>query len=283
MESGESEGPQLGDGGESEGPQPGDSGESAEPQLEVSDESESPHPLDELLSKHDDLARGEPQISANIGAQLKHMDLESLPLTVRRRIRDVAARHKPAKVVEVGAGIGHLSAWLFDLWQDEEYRPERYAMVEAGGKFGVILTRLQQRFEARKWADVVVGEWLDIVANANAWSAAFATTPDVAAPEAPPIPVPIDLCIVDVGWKRQIECVMAAVPLLSDDGLLLTNEPEVPTGDLDILEGEEASAEEAKVAAFNGWITLVKMLNETHDVGFVPMFGGTLVGIKRKG
>ena len=68
MESGESEGPQLGDGGESEGPQPGDSGESAEPQLEVSDESESPHPRDALLSKQDGLARGEPQISANVGA-----------------------------------------------------------------------------------------------------------------------------------------------------------------------------------------------------------------------
>ena len=268
--------------GESEDPQLGESEESEDPQLGESEESEDPHPLDEMLSKSEDLTRGEPQISVNIGAQLKHMDLESLPLTVRRRIRDVAARKRPQTVVEVGAGIGHLSAWLFDLWQDEEFRPERYAMVEAGGKFGVILTRLQQRFEARKWADVVVGDWLDIVATANAWKAAFATTPDIAAPQPPPIPVPIDLCVVDVGWKKQIECVMAAVPLLSEEGLLLTNEPEVPTGDLDVLEGEEAKAEEAKVAAFNGWITLVKMLNETHDVGFVPMFGGTLVGIQRR-
>ena len=86
----------------------------------MENESEEPeHPLDGLLSKHEELVREEPQIAANIGEQLKHMDLESLPLTVRRRIRDVAARHKPANVVEVGAGIGHLSAWLFDLWQDE--------------------------------------------------------------------------------------------------------------------------------------------------------------------
>jgi len=27
---------------------------------------------------------------------------------------------------------------------------------------------------------------------------------------------------------------------------------------------------------------LIKMLNETHDVGFVPMFAGTLIGIKRR-
>ncbi len=247
-------------------------------------ESEEPeHPLDGLLFKHDELVRKEPQIAANIGEQLKHMDLESLPLTVRRRIRDVAARHKPANVVEVGAGIGHLSAWLFDLWQDEEFRPDRYAMVEAGGKFGIILTRLMRRYEASEWADVVVAEWLDIVANVSAWNAAFATTPDIAALEAPPIPHPIDLCIVDVGWKRQVECVMAAIPLLSNNGLLLTNEPDVPTGDLASLEGDEASSEEAKVAAFNEWITLVKMLNDTHNIGFVPMFGGTLVGIQRKG
>jgi len=66
---------------------------------------------------------------------------------------------------------------------------------------------------------------------------------------------------------------MGAIPLLGEDGLLLTSEPEVPTED---------EVDEEKVAAFNEWIMLIKMLNETHDVGFVPMFGGTLIGIKRR-
>jgi hypothetical protein len=94
------------------------------------------HPLDELLSKSEVLSRNEPEVAANIGEQLKHMELQSLPLSVRRRIRDVIARVKPQNVVEVGAGIGHLSAWLYDLWQDEELQPERYVLVEGGGKFG---------------------------------------------------------------------------------------------------------------------------------------------------
>jgi hypothetical protein len=66
---------------------------------------------------------------------------------------------------------------------------------------------------------------------------------------------------------------MAAIPLLGKDGLLLTAEPEVPT---------ENDSDEDKITAFNEWITLIKLVHETHDVGFVPMFNGTLVGIKRK-
>ena len=233
---------------------------------------EEEHPLDELLSKSELLNRKEPEVAANIGEQLLHMELQSLPLSVRRRIRDVVARVKPQNVVEVGAGIGHLSAWLYDLWQDDDMRPERYVLVEGGGKFGVILKRLMQRYDARNWSDVIVGNWNDIVSTQRAWVAANSSNP-LAASERSPLPQSIEVCIIDVGWKNQNECVMGAIPLLGEHGLLLTSEPEVPTED------EE---DEEKVAAFNEWIMLIKMLNETHDVGFVPMFGGTLIGIKRR-
>jgi predicted O-methyltransferase YrrM len=233
---------------------------------------EEEHPLEELLSKSELLNRNEPEVAANIGEQLLHMELQSLPLSVRRRIRDIVARVKPQNVVEVGAGIGHLSAWLYDLWQDEELRPERYVLVEGGGKFGVILKRLMQRYDAGKWSYVIVGDWNDIGSTQRAWVAANSSNP-LAATEKSPLPLSIDVCIIDVGWKNQNECVMGAIPLLGDDGLLLTSEPEVPTED---------EVDEEKITAFNEWIMLIKMLNDTHDVGFVPMFGGTLIGIKRR-
>jgi predicted O-methyltransferase YrrM len=237
-----------------------------------SDMEEEVHPLDELLSKSEVLSRNEPEVAANIGEQLKHMELQSLPLSVRRRIRDVVARVNPQNVVEVGAGIGHLSAWLYDLWSDNNIQPERYVLVEGGGKFGVILKRLMQRYDAGKWSDVIVGEWNDIVSTQRAWVAANASNP-LAATEKSPLPESIDVCIIDVGWKNQNECVMGAIPLLGEHGLLLTSEPEVPTED---------EVDEEKITAFNEWIMLIKMLNETHDVGFVPMFAGTLIGIKRR-
>jgi predicted O-methyltransferase YrrM len=129
-----------------------------------------------------------------------------------------------------------------------------------------------QRYDASKWCDIMVANWSDLVASQRAWVAANASNPE-AAIERSPLPESIDVCIIDVGWKNQNECVMTGIPLLGEEGILLTAEPEVPTGD---------DADEEQVAAFNEWIMLVKMLNETHDVGFVPMFGGTLVGIKRR-
>ena len=54
------------------------------------------------------------------------------------------------KTCEVGSGIGHLSAWLVDYWSANT-PPEHYDMIEAGGKFGVILTRLLRRYDAEDW------------------------------------------------------------------------------------------------------------------------------------
>ena len=64
-----------------------------------------------LLAQDPELPRGEPEISASIGAQLEHMELNSMPTSLRRRIRDIIARVQPKRVCEVGSGIGHMGAW----------------------------------------------------------------------------------------------------------------------------------------------------------------------------
>ena len=69
-----------------------------------------------LLSKNPDQPKDEPEVASSIGAQLEHMELDSMPTSLRRRIRDVIARVQPKRVCEVGSGIGHLSAWLVDYW-----------------------------------------------------------------------------------------------------------------------------------------------------------------------
>ena len=130
--------------------------------------------LASLLEKDATRSRDEPQIAANIGAQLAHMELSSWPISIRRRIRDVVGKLQPARVCEVGAGIGHLSAWLMDLWEDEN-RPDSYQLVEAGGKFGVILIRLLDRYKSRSWAEVKVGRFEQLVAEQKAWGAAHST------------------------------------------------------------------------------------------------------------
>ena len=228
--------------------------------------------LSKLLDRNTDSSRDEPEVAANIGEQLKHMELKSLPISLRRRIRDVVAQIKPQNIVEVGAGIGHLSAWLFDEWETTEHTPSRYIMVEAGGKFGVILTRLIERYNASKWAQVVVGEWNEIIAEQRSWVAANTSSSENSMISKSPLPTNIDICIIDVGWENQNACIMGAVPLLGENSIILTSEPDVP---------DENETDENKIAAFNEWIVLVKMLNETHEIGFVPMFGGTLIGIRK--
>ena len=68
--------------------------------------------LSTLLTANNELSRDEPQVAANIGAQLEHMGLSTWSISVRRRIRDAISRIEPKNVIEIGSGIGHLSAWL---------------------------------------------------------------------------------------------------------------------------------------------------------------------------
>tara|TARA_Y100000589_G_scaffold85593_1_gene79599 strand:+ start:1702 stop:2442 length:741 start_codon:yes stop_codon:yes gene_type:complete len=232
-----------------------------------------------LLSKNPDMPGGEPEVAASIGAQLEHMELTSMPTGLRRRVRDVISRVQPKRVCEVGSGIGHLSAWLFDYWSQNS-PPEHFDMIEAGGKFGVILTRLLRRYDAEEWAQVRVGEFEALCAEMDSWKAANATLGEVAASTAPPLRAPYEIIIVDIGDIGKVDAIRSAFDLLVPGGLILTAEPEVPVDDVgDIPDSGPVTAEQARVVAFNQWVQFINEIGATHPVGFVPLFGGTLVGI----
>ncbi len=232
-----------------------------------------------LLAKDPDQPRGEPEVAASIGAQLEHMELDSMPTGLRRRIRDVIARVQPKRVCEVGSGIGHLSAWLFDYWGANTH-PEHFDMIEAGGKFGVILTRLLRRYDAEDWAHVRVGDFESICAELDSWRAANTTTDEAAATSPPPLRAPYEIIIVDVGDIGKVDVIQRSFDLLVPGGLILTAEPEVPVDDVgDLPESGPLNPEQARVAAFNEWTQFITEINQTNPVGFVPLFGGTLVGI----
>tara|TARA_B100000945_G_scaffold120570_1_gene95890 strand:+ start:707 stop:1447 length:741 start_codon:yes stop_codon:yes gene_type:complete len=232
-----------------------------------------------LLAKDPDMPSEEPEVAASIGAQLEHMELTSMPTGLRRRVRDVIARVQPKRVCEVGSGIGHLSAWLFDYWS-KNTPPEHFDMVEAGGKFGVILTRLLRRYDAESWAHVRVGDFESLCAELDSWKAANATLGELAASSAPPLRAPYEIVIVDVGDLGKVDAIRLACDLLVPGGLILTAEPEVPVDDVgEIPESGPINPEQARVVAFNEWVEFINEIGSTDPVGFVPLFGGTLVGI----
>ena len=69
-----------------------------------------------LLSEDEERDQSEPEVASSIGELLLHLDIALLPRSIRARIRDVCSRISPKNAVIIGGGIGHLSAWLFDLW-----------------------------------------------------------------------------------------------------------------------------------------------------------------------
>ncbi|MEC9118106.1 MAG: hypothetical protein VX854_01090, partial [Candidatus Thermoplasmatota archaeon] len=87
-----------------------------------------------LLSESKERDQEEPEIAANITQQMLHMELEPLPRSMRSRFRDIVERLSPNRLIEVGAGIGHLSAWFHDIWVDSKH-PESYVMIEEGNRF----------------------------------------------------------------------------------------------------------------------------------------------------
>ena len=232
-----------------------------------------------LLSKNPDQPKDEPDVAASIGAQLEHMELDSMPTSLRRRIRDIISRVEPNRVCEVGSGIGHLSAWLLDYWSSNS-KPEHFDMIEAGGKFSVILTRLIRRYDSEDWAHIRVGDFESLCAELDSWKAANTTTDEAAATTAPPLRAPYEIVIVDVGDIGKVEAIQRSFNLLVPGGLILTAEPEVPVDDVgDIPESGPTNPGQARVAAFNKWTQFIAEINQTNPVGFVPLFGGTLVGI----
>ena len=226
--------------------------------------------LAHLLSKDGDQPRGEPIVAANIHEQLQHMGLSTWSISVLRRLRDALARQQPRQVLEIGAGIGHRSAWLLDLNERSKRPLNRFTLVEQGGKFGVILQRLLNRYDALPWASVVVGEPLQLAAEHHAWNLASATGTEMTQP---PLADAYDAVVVDGPSVERAALVKNFLPFLQSNGVLYTVEPDMPTGEVD----PDDEAGMALVNGFNAWIELVSETQSTHHVAFMPLFGGTLV------
>ena len=226
--------------------------------------------LAHLLSPDAEQPRDEPAIAANIGEQLTHMGLSTWSISILRRIRDAIARLDPTNVLEVGAGIGHRSAWLFDTFERSDSPPEMFTMVEQGAKFGVILHRLMTRYEAESRTNIVVGEPLQLAAEHAAWALASTTMSEISNT---PFESTYDAIIIDAPSPERANLVSTYLPLLSQHGVLFTVEPAMPTGEVE--EHDEAGM--ALVNGFNAWIELIHSSNSTHHIGFMPVFGGTLV------
>ena len=226
--------------------------------------------LGHLLAKDPEQPRDEPEIAANIHAQLQHMGLSTWSISVHRRIRDAIGRLRPKTVLEVGASIGHRTAWLLDQFERAGERPTTLTLVEQGGKFGVILQRLLQRYDAMPWAKVVVGEPGQLAAEHQAWQLAATTNIELSQT---PFERSYDVIIVDAPSPQRAGLIASYLPLLNPNGVMFTVEPDMPSGDID--ENDEHGM--ALVNGFNRWIEVIGDSKNTHHLAFMPLFGGTVV------
>tara|TARA_B100000902_G_scaffold324884_1_gene319253 strand:- start:317 stop:1132 length:816 start_codon:yes stop_codon:yes gene_type:complete len=244
--------------------------------------------LERLLSEDPERTDIEPKIASSIGEQMLLMGLRTMPRSLRSRIRDIVSRVPLGNAILVGGGIGHLSAWLFDLWcgdpasQDDssKVKPDSFIIVEEGARFGVIIDRLIRRYNAEPWSRVIAKPWIEITAEVTSWSAASASLPSSARPS--DIPLPVSLVIIDLPDSERPAASSSAFDILSPGGIMIVPEPEVPTGDVGTpSEGEEPTDAQIKVMAFNQWISFVKEVSVNHSVSFVELSGGTLAVIRR--
>ena len=237
---------------------------------DVPDEVAREDILAHLLSKDDQQPRDEPAVAANIHAQLQHMGLSTWSISVHRRLRDAIGRLEPSTVLEIGAGIGHRTAWLMDQFERSIHQPTTFTIVEQGGKFGVILQRLLQRYEAMTWAKVVVGDPVQLAAEHQAWGLAAATTTELSQT---PFETVYDAIIIDAPSPQRAQLVSNYLPFLAPNGVMFTVEPDMPSGEVD--DGDEIGM--ALVNGFNRWIEVIGETKATHHIAFMPLFGGTLV------
>ncbi len=244
--------------------------------------------FEKLLSSDSDFSDEEPAIAASIGEQMLHMDLVPLTRSFRVRIRDITSKIPAKNVVLVGGGIGHLTAWLLDLWTGDPAnlpespppRPDSFRIIEPAGKFGIIIDRLIRRHSAENWSQILTRPWQEITAETSSWSAAAAVLPSSAQPS--PLPQPIDLIIIDIPEINRPSATIAALDVISPGGFILVKEPEVPTGDVGVPEdGQEPNEAQKKVHSFNNWMEIIRDCNINHSMAFVELSGGTLAVIRR--
>ena len=242
-----------------------------------------------LLSEDTERDQSEPEVASSIGEQMLHMDIPLLPRSIRARIRDVCSRISPKNAVIIGGGIGHLSAWLFDLWSPissengkmKTNRPESLRIIEPGKRFCIIIDRLIRRYDAGDWAQVISMNWQEVIAETISSRASNVSIDESALNS--DLPMPLDLVVVDLPEDDRVDAAKSVFELVSAGGLVLLLEPTVPTGDVgEITSGVELTPAQMKVRSFNRWIEFVREVNEEHLVGFTDLTGGTLVAFLKK-
>ena len=94
------------------------------------------------------------------------------------------------------------------------------------------------------------------------------------------LPLPVDLVVIDLPEDERAEAASIAFDLLAPGGLVLVQEPTVPTGDVGTPSDPEApTPAQATVESFNRWRGLGKKVNTDHSLGFAELTGGTLVAL----
>jgi len=152
---------------------------------------------------------------------------------------------------------------------------DRFDIVEQGAKFGVILHRLQTRYDASSWSSIIVNDFSTLCAEEKAWK--LTTASGVGADERR-LSEHYDAIIVDSPLSRLSTDLKNGMELLSPNGVLYTTEPETPVGDYDELDQDG----KAKVDGFNAWIEFIQSSQTTHHIAFVPLFGGTIVAFFKR-
>lgn len=244
----------------------------------MANEGASPSPEEAFraaLGARQDLGRDAPDIAANIGVQMGHMGLDVPTVSVVRRLRDIVVTLQPRKVAEVGAAIGHTTAWLLDAWSREDVvAPDLVDVMEEGNRFAVILDRVIKRYGMEEAARVVVGTVDEHAPQTRAWRLAH-----LASKERPPTLMDaLDVLILRGGIDSLSARATSGLELLRKGGVLLLIEPAVPGEDVNDSTEEGA----AIIAGFNAWISFVQRCSEEHDLAFVPVHGGTIVAVRKR-
>tara|TARA_B100000925_G_scaffold223633_1_gene172239 strand:+ start:2779 stop:3516 length:738 start_codon:yes stop_codon:yes gene_type:complete len=243
----------------------------------MADEGASPSPEEAFraaLGARQDLGRDAPDIAANIGVQMGHMGIDVPTVSVVRRLRDIVVTLQPRTVAEVGAAIGHTTAWLLDAWSREDVvAPDMVDVMEEGNRFAVILDRVIKRYGMEESARVVVGTVDEHAPQTRAWRLAH-----LASKERPPTLMDaLDVMILRGGIESLSARAASGLELLRRGGVLLLIEPAVPGEDINDSTEEGA----AIIAGFNAWISFVQRCSEEHDLAFVPIHGGTIVAVRK--
>ena len=88
------------------------------------------------------------------------MGLSTWSISVLRRLRDAIGRQEPDVCLEVGGSIGHRSAGCTTCSRNVLFLA--LTSSNKGQKFGVILHRLQTRYDASSWSNIIVNDFATV-------------------------------------------------------------------------------------------------------------------------